>query len=52
MTGFCEEVGYFRMCSNHASEIRLLRSSLVSCDGAVRLPSALIRIRWCRNPPA
>ena len=36
MTGFCEEVGYFRMCSNHASEIRLLRSSLLSCEGAVR----------------
>ena len=26
MTGFFEEVGYFRMCSNHASEMRLLRS--------------------------
>ena len=36
MTGFFEEVGYFRMCSNHASEMRLLRSALVSCDGAVR----------------
>ena len=40
------------MCLNHASEMRLLRSALVSCDGAVRVPSSLIKMRWCRNPPA
>ena len=42
MTGFSEEVGNFRRCSNHASEMRFLRSRRWSaCDGAVRVPSAL-----------
>jgi hypothetical protein len=38
MTDFFDEVEYLRTCSNHASEMRLLRSPLASCDGAVRLP--------------
>jgi hypothetical protein len=45
MTGFSEEVENFRMCSNHASEMRLLRSSLLNCDGAVQVPSLLRRIK-------
>ena len=41
MTGLFDEVGNFRMCWNHASEIRFFRSSLLSCEGAMRVPSSL-----------
>ena len=52
MTGFCEAVGHLRMCSNHVFEMRRLRSVLVTCDGAVRLPSSFVTIMQCTNPAA